>query len=367
MLTENSVRSENAEVTIIRAIMVATTMSSLFVALFALVASSFRTRASLQAEILALRHQLAVFQKNAPHRLRLQRSDRLLWVLLSRFWSDWRRCLQMVQPETVLRWHRRAFAWHWTRKSRQRPGRPDVAWEIRDLIRRMSQANPLWGAPRIHGELLRLGIDVAQSTVAKYLRRQRKPPSQAWRTFLTNHVEQMASIDFFTVPTATFRVLFVFVVLSHERRRVVHFGVTEHPTEEWTMQQIRDAFPWDQAPKYVLRDRDAIYGRDFAATTREMGMEEVLTAPRSPWQNPFAERLVGSIRRECLDHIIVWDQRSLRRTWRSYFAYYQQSRTHLALAKDAPEHRAVEPPQPGRVVAIPQVGGLHQRYQRRAA
>jgi transposase InsO family protein len=242
-----------------------------------------------------------------------------------------------------------------------------VAWEIRDLIRRMSQANPLWGAPRIHGELLKLGIDVAQSTVAKYLRRQRKPPSQAWRTFLANHVEQLASIDFFTVPTATFRVLFVFVVLSHERRRVVHFGVTEHPTEEWTMQQIREAFPWDQAPRYVLRDRDAIYGRDFAAMTREMGMEEVLTAPRSPWQNPFAERLVGSIRRECLDHIIVWDQRSLRRTLRSYFAYYQRSRTHLALAKDAPEHRAVEPPQQGRVVAIPQVGGLHHRYQRRAA
>jgi len=154
------------------------------------------------------------------------------------------------------------------------------------FIDRMSQGNPLWGAPRIHGELLKLGIDVAQSTVAKYLRRQRKPPSQAWRTFLTNHLEQLASIDFFTVPTATFRVLFVFVVLSHERRRVVHFGATEHPTKEWTMQQIREAFPWDQAPRHVLRDRDAIYGRDFAAMTREMGMEEVLTAPRSPLSLP---------------------------------------------------------------------------------
>src|SRR5260370_34936467 len=261
-------------------------MNSLVVALFALVASSFRTRASLHAEILALRHQLAVFQKNAPHRLRLQRSDRVLWVLLSRCWSGWRRGLQLVQPETVLRWHRRAFAWHWTRKSRQRPGRPDVAWEIRDLIRRMSQANPLWGAPRIHGELLKLGIDVAQSTVAKYLRRQRKPPSQAWRTFVANHVEQMASIDFFTVPTATFRVLFVFVVLSHERRRVVHFGVTEHPMEEWTMQQIREAFPWDQAPRSVLRDREAIYGGAFPAMTREMGLKEVLTPPRPPAKSP---------------------------------------------------------------------------------
>jgi putative transposase len=305
VVTENSVRSENTGVRIIREIMVATTMSSLFVALFALLASSFRTRAALQAEILALRHQLAVFQKNAPRRLRIHRCDRLLWVLLYRFWSGWRRCLQMVQPDTVLRWHRRAFAWHWTRKSRRRPGRPAVAANIRELIRRMRLANPLWGAPRIHGELLKLGIAVAQSTVAKYLPRSRKPPSQTWRTFLTNHLAQTVAIDFFTVPTASFRVLFVFVVLSHERRRVVHFGVTEHPTQEWTLQQMREAFPWDQAPRYVLRDRDAIYGNDFAAMTRDIGMEEVLTAPRSPWQNPYVERLIGSIRRECLDHVIV--------------------------------------------------------------
>lgn len=273
----------------------------------------------------------------------------------------------MVQPDTVLRWHRKAFAWHWARKSRRLPGRPRVAANIRDLIRRMRQANPLWGAPRIHGELLKLGIAVAQSTVARYLPRPRKPPSQTWRTFLTNHLAQTAAIDFFTVPTATFRILFVFVVLLDERRRVVHFGVTEHPTQEWTMQQMREAFPWDQAPRYVLRDRDAIYGRDFAAMTRDMGIEEVLTAPRSPWQNPFAERLVGSIRRECLDHVIVWNERSLRRTLHNYRAYYQRSRTHLALSKDTPEPREVEPPERGRVVAIPQVGGLHHRYQRRAA
>jgi putative transposase len=262
---------------------------------------------------------------------------------------------------------RRAFAWHWTTKSRLLPGRPEVAANIRDLIRRMSQANPLWGAPRIHGELLKLGIAVAQSTVARCLSQSRKPPSQTWRTFLKNHLAQTAASDFFTVPTATFRVLFVFVVLSHERRRVLHFGVTEHPTQEWTMQQMREAFPWDQAPRYVLRDRDAIYGTDFAAITHDMGIKEVLTAPRSPWQNPFAEQLVGSIRRECLDHVIVWNERSLRRTLDSYFVYYQRSRTHLALGKDAPESRAVEPPEQGRVVAIPQVGGLHHRYQRRAA
>jgi putative transposase len=202
-----------------------------------------------------------------------------------------------------------------------------------------------------------LGITVAQSTVARYLPRSRKPPSQT----------QTAAIDFFTVPTATFRVLFVFVVLAHERRRVVHFGVTEHPTQEWTRQQMREAFPWDQAPRYVLRDRDAIYGTDFATMTRNMGMEEVPTAPRSLWQNPFAERLVGSIRRECLDHIIVWNERSLRRTLQSYFAYYERSRTHLALAKDTPEHRSVEQPEQSHVTAIPQVGGLHHRYLRRAA
>src|SRR5947209_15880462 len=333
--------------------MVAPTMSSLFLALFAFVASSFRTRSALQAEILALRHQLAVFQNNVPRRLRLHHGDRLLWIVLSRVWSGWRRCLHLVQPDTVLRWHRRAFAWHWTRKSRR--------------LRRMQQSNPLWGAPRIHGELRKLGIAVAQSTVTRYLPRPRKPPSQTWRTFLTNHLAQTVAIDFFTVPTATFRVLFVFVALSHERRRVVHFGVTGYPTQEWTMQQMREAFPWDHAPRYVLRDRDAIYGRDFADMIRDMGMEEVPTAPRSPWQNPFAERLVGSIRRECLDHVIAWNERSLPRILYNYFAYHRRSRTHLALAKDAPELRAVEPPEQGRVVAIPQVGGLHHRYQRRAA
>src|SRR6202162_1187998 len=220
-------------------------MSSLFVAFLSLVASSFLTRAALQAEILALRHQLTVLQKNAPPRSRLQRSDRLLWVLLSRWWPGWRRSLHIVRPDTVIAWHRRAFAWYWTRKSRRRPGRPTVPAEIRGLIRNMSHANPLSGAPRIHGELLKLGIAVAQSTVAKYLARSRKPPSQTWRTFLTNHMVEMASIDFFVVPTATFRVLFVFVVLCNARRRVLHFQVTQTSPQCWTMQQMREAFPWD--------------------------------------------------------------------------------------------------------------------------
>ena len=347
--------------------MVATTMNSLFVALFALVASSFRTRAAMQAEIVALRHQLAVLQRSAPRRLRLKQSDRMLWILLSWFWPDWRHGLHILKPDTVVRWHRRGFARYWTWKSRRRPGRPRVASGIRDLIQQMCQANFLWGAPRIHGEILKLGIEVAPSTVGKYLRRHRKPPSQTWRTFLKNHMKQTASMDFFTVPTATFRVLFVFIVLSHDRRRIVHFNVTEHPTADWTAQQIREAFPWDEAPRYLIRDRDAIFGKDLVATTKAMGIEEVVIAPQSPWQNPYVERLIGSIRRECLDHMIVWNEGSLGRILHSYFQYYEGSRTHLALAKDAPVPRAVDQPENGRIEAISQVGGLHHRYQRRAA
>jgi len=242
-----------------------------------------------------------------------------------------------------------------------------VAAEIRNLIRDMSQANPLWGSPRIHGELRKLGIDVAQSTVAKYLSRPRKPPSQTWRTFLSNHLEQMASIDFFVYRRRHSGFCLCSWCCRMLRRRVLHFQVTEHPTQQWAMQQTREAFPWDQSPRYLLRDRDAIYGGDWVVITKGMGMEEVITAPRSPWQNPYVERLIGSIRCECLDHVIVWNRRSLCRILESYFVYYQHSRTHLALAKDAPESRAVEKPERGRIVMIPQVGGLHHRYQRQAA
>ncbi len=295
MITENSVRSENAEVSVVREIMVATTMSSFFVALFALVASSFQTRAALQAEILALRHQLAVFQKNAPRRLRLHRCDRLLWVVLYRFWSGWRRCLQMVQPDTVLRRHRRAFALHWTKKSRRLPGRPEVAANIRDLIRRMSQANPCGCAPhsRRTPQVEDCGGAIHGGQIFASVSQTAFP---TWRTFLTNHLAQTAAVDFFTVPTATFRILFLFVVLAHERRGVVHFGVTEYPTQEWTMQQMREAFPWDEAPRYMLRDRDAIYEEDFAAMTRDMGIEEVLISRSTRRRLPSNERVVTLFR-----------------------------------------------------------------------
>jgi len=231
----------------------------------------------------------------------------------------------------------------------------------------MSLANPLWGAPRIHVELLKVGIRFSQATVAKYMEHHRKPPSQTWRTFLDSHRKPRASTDLFAVPTVNFRILLVFVVLAHHRRRVIHFNVSARPTSEWTGQQIAEAFPWDSAPRYLLHDRDSIYGHVFRQRVRAMAIREVLTAPRSPWQDPYAERLIGSIRRECLDHIVVFNESSLRRTLKLSFNYYHGTRTHLSLEKDAPETRPVQPPDLGSVIELPEVGGLHHRYERRAA
>jgi len=287
-------------------------------------------------------------------------------VWLSRLWFDWRSSLMIVNPETVIRWHREGFRLYWRWKSRSTPGRPKIAAEIRSLIRRMSRENATWGAPRIHSELQLLGYTVAESTVAKYMFRHRKPPSQTWRTFLDNHVTDIAAIDFFVVPTVRFQLLYCFVVLRHARRRIVHFNVTAHPTARWTAQQVVEAFPFDEASRFLIRDRDGIYGQDFRARIKHMGIEEVVIAPRSPWQNPFAERVIGSIRRECLDHVIVFNEPHLVRTLARYFEYYHQSRTHLSLSRNAPIPRRVELPSEGRVIAIPQVGGLHHRYMRAA-
>jgi transposase InsO family protein len=230
----------------------------------------------------------------------------------------------------------------------------------------MSKANPRWGAPRIHGELLKLGIDVCQATVAKYMIRRRRPPSQTWRTFLTNHLGQIMAADFFVVPTATGRLLFVLVILAHARRRVVHVAVTEQPTAAWTSQQLREAFPWDQAPRYIVRDRDHAFA-GWANTAKALQIEEILTAPRSPWQNAYVERFIGSVRRECLDHVVVFSATGLQRLLHLYCAYYEQARTHLSLNKDAPIPRPITAPGDGPVVAISQVGGLHHRYERQAA
>jgi putative transposase len=336
--------------------------------LLATLPSILRSRAALEQENLALRHQIGVLQRSARKRPKLILLDRLLWAALSRVWSEWRSALAIVQPETVVAWHRRGFRLFWAWKIRRgHSGRPRLPCEVRDLIRRMCRENPTWGAPRIHGELLKLGINVGESSVSKYMIRSRKPPSPTWRTFLDNHAKQLVSIDFFTVPTIRFEVLYVFLVLAHDRRRILHFNVTAHPTAEWTGQQLREAFPFEQVPRYLLRDRDAIFGEEFCRQVTDMGIHEVLSAPRAPWQRAYVERVIGSIRRECLDHVIVFQESSLRRILDSYFEYYHRSRTHLSLGKDSPEPRPIQPAEMGRVVAVPQLGGLHHRYERRAA
>ena len=335
--------------------------------LLAFVAGLFQSRASLCLENLALRHQLVVYQQTV-HRPRLRPTDRLFWVWLSRLWSAWQDALVFVQPRTVIAWQQERFRDHWRHLSEQgTPGRPAMANEIRALIQGMWQANPTWGSPRIVGELRKLGIDVAKSTVEKYRTRRCKPPSPTWKAFLNDHVKDPVSLDFFVVPTVTHKVLFVLLILAHERRRLVHFNVTEHPTAEWTAQQVVEAFPWDGVPRYLLRDRDCIYGVAFRQRVRHMGIKEVVIAPRSPWQNPYVERLIGSIRRDCLDHVIILHERHLRRLLTSYFQYYHHWRTHRALGMDCPVPRPVQGPEVGLIWEVPEVGGLHHHYERRAA
>jgi putative transposase len=299
--------------------------------LLLLIPTALRLRSELAIENLALRQQLAVL-KQRSRRPRLRKSDRFFWLLLSRSWSHWKETLVFVKPETVLRWHRRRFASYWTRLSRRRrPGRPGKDRDIRELILRMARSNPTWGAPRVHGELLKLGIDISERTVSRWMPKRRRPPSQSWRAFLDNHVGELVSIDFFTVPTATLRVLFVFIVLAQDRRKIVHFKVTEHPTAEWTSQQMVEAFGDGRLPRFVLRDRDGAYGSLFRERVKALGIEEVVIAPRSPWQTPYVERVIGTLRRECLDHVIVLGRAHLRRIVRQYLRYYHQTRSHLAL------------------------------------
>ena len=284
-------------------------------ALLATARSSLKSQHILALENLALRQQLAILRRRTK-RPQLTKTDRAFWVALSRLWTGWQGTLIVVKPQTVISWHRKGFKLYWTWKSRNKGGRPRVDVTIRRLIRQMANDNATWGAPRIHGELLKLGFDVSEPTVSRYMPRRRKPPSQTWRTFLLNHNKDLVSIDFFVVPTVTFRLLYVFVVLEHERRRVVHINVTDGPSARWTGQQIVNAFPYDSAPKYMIRDRDNIYGADCVRKVRAMHIEQVITAPRSPWQNPYCERVIGTIRRDCLDHVIVLGEQHLRRILR---------------------------------------------------
>jgi len=328
---------------------------------------ALRGHRELVLENLALRQQLAALRRTTK-RARFRTCDRLFWMALARSWRNWRRALIAVQPDTVIRWHRDWLRRRWTRRSQQRrDGRPPIDQYIRALVREMATANPLWGAPRIHGELRTLGVHVSERTVSRLLEPHIRPPSQTWRTFLRNHLASAASMDFFTVPTLTGRVLFVLIVLSHLRRRIVHFNITAHPTAAWTAQQVVDAFPDDTAPRWLHRDRDSIYDETFRHRVAGMDIAEVVSAPASPWQNPYAERVIGSIRRECLDHVIVLNQVHLRLVLTIYSRYYHRSRTHLGLEKDAPDPRPVSPRSIGPIIAIPEVGGLHHRYERQAA
>jgi transposase InsO family protein len=307
----------------------------------------FRSRLSLRAENIALRHQLAIYQRTVK-RPRIRPEDRIAWCWLSRCWARWREVLVFIQPATVIAWQRKRFRDHWTRlTSAGKPGRAQISKEIRDLIRTISRASPLWGTPRLVGELGKLGIELAKSTVDKYRVRSRNAPSPTWKACLKNHLNDLVSIDFLIVPTIRFKLLYVLIVLEHSRRRVLHFNVTAHPTVLWTAQQIMEAFPWDNAPRYLLRDRDAIYGEEFRKRIYAMGIEQVLSAPRSPWQNPYVERLIGTLRRDCLDHVIALNERHQRRVIGRYLAYYHDWRTHLSLSRDAPNPRVVHPPQQG--------------------
>ena len=287
---------------------------------------------------------------------------------MARVWSDWRRALFFVQPRTVALWQKRRFRDYWRRLSQTGPpGRPQIAPELRQLIRRMWQANPTWGSPRIVAELQKLGIEVAKSTVEKYKPRGERLPSATWRTFLDLHLKELVAIDFFIVPTATFKVLFVFLVLSHDRRRIVHFNVTQHPTAQWTAQQIVEAFPFDTAPRFLLRDGDGIYGNRVRRRIDSLGIDEVVTAPASPWQNATVERVIGSLRRELLDHVVVLDERHLKRLLSSYVDYCHRWRTHQSLERDAPNGRPVRAAEPRQVVERPVVQGLHHYYLPMAA
>ena len=342
-------------------------MRAVLVAALTSMVSLFRSRRALQLEVLALRHQLAIYPRSA-RQPRLQPADRLLWAWLAHAWSGWRDALVVVQPRTVIAWQRKRFRAHWTRLSQHTTsGRPRLAKELRDLIRTMATANPTWGSPRIVGELRKLGIEVAKATVERYMVRRRTPPSPTWRAFLATHAKDLVSIDFFTVATVRFEILFVLIMRAHDRRRVRHFNITAHPTAEWTAQPVVEASPWDTAPADLLRDRDGVYGTAFRTRVAALGIEDVCTAPRSPWQSPYVERLIGSSRREWLDHVVVRHARHLRRVLTTSFAHYHQWRCHQGLAMDCPEPRAVQPPERGAVVEVAESGGLYRHYERRAA
>lgn len=315
-----------------------------------------------EADVAALRHQVISLQRQVKGRVKLTTWDRMYFATLYKANPRSLLSILIVKPDTVVRWHRAGFRLFWRLKCQGAVGRPRVPAEIRELIKEMSRDNPLWGAPRIHGELLKLGIDVSQSTVDKYMVKRSGPPSQGWRTLLRNHADGIAAIDLFVVPTLGFKLLFGLVVIDHGRRRILHVNATYHPTTEWIARQLTEAFPWSDVPEYLIRDRDASYGQVYVERLLAMGIRDRPTTPRSPWQNAYVERVIGSIRRDLLDHVVVLNKRHLQKLLRRYVAYYNEDRTHLGLAKDTPVGRVVQ--KVGHVIAVPKLGGLHHLYVR---
>jgi transposase InsO family protein len=285
-----------------------------------------RSRATLYAEIVVLRQQINVLRRASSKRPPFISIDRLILGGVCRLFPKSYDALAIVRPGTVIRWHRAGFRLYWRWKSRRRCGRPTVSLEVRRLIREVSVANPLWGAPRIHGELLKLGVDVGQTSVAKYMARRRAPPSQGWKTFLRNHAEGIAAIDLFVVPTISFRLLYGLLIVGHGRRQILWLGVTANPSAEWIANQLTEACGWEQAPRYLIRDRDRAYGEIFVRRVRSIGIRDRPTSPCSPWQNGVVERLIGSIRRECTDHIVIFGERHLRHVLLLYMGYYNGTR-----------------------------------------
>ncbi|MPZ40666.1 MAG: transposase [Rhizobiales bacterium] len=330
--------------------------------ILAIVVLPFKSKSRLEAENAALRHQLIVLRRRVQGRVRLTNNDRWFFIQMYRWFPSILQVLMIIRPETLVRWHRAGFRRYWRWKSRRRGGRLQIDAELRGLIRRMSIENPFWGAPRIHGELLKLGFEVAQSSVAKYMVKRRGPPSQGWRTFLRNHASDIAAMDLFIVPTIGFDLLYAFVIVRLDRRELVWINVTTNPTGEWVARQITEAFPWDGAPRYLIRDRDRIYGAVVTRRLLAMGIRDSPTAPASPWQNGFAERLIGSIRRECVDHFVILGKAHLRRILQSYAHYYNDIRTHRSLDKDAPVSRPVQ--RTGIMSSHAILGGLHHHYVR---
>src|ERR1035437_5078671 len=337
-------------------------MIALLCFVLAVLAAPFKSKSRLEAENAALRRQLIVLRRNVHGRVRLTNNDRWFLIQLYRWFPSIVYVLTIIRPEMLVRRHRAGFRCYWRWKSCPRGGRPLIEADLRALIRRMSVENPLWGAPRIHGELLKLGFEVAQSSVAKYMVRQHRPPSQGWRTFLRNHAPDIAAMDLFVAPTIGFDLLYAFIIVRLDRRDLVWINVTTNPTAEWIARQLTEAFPWNEAPPYLIRDRDRIYGAVVKCRLRAMGIRDKPTAPASPWQNGFAERLIGSIRRECVDHFIILGEAHLRGILQSYACYYNKIRTHRSLNKDAPVSRPVQ--RTGIISSHPILGGLHHHYVR---